>query len=137
MSLLKQRPYTGRSAGHGRGVVAQNRLPLLWESFGISVPTSTRPITRPSGVAPAGWPIPRLTMLRSSATEESAMKVREKEPEDQPWIETILNERWGGGGQVVIHGEIFVAPFLPPLVAGELEGLATFLIQRSNDIVLA
>ena len=95
MSLLKQRPYTGRSAGHGRGVVAQNRLPLLCELFGISVPTSTRPITRLSGVAPAGWPIPRLTMLRSSATEESEMKVREKEPEDQPWIETILNERSG------------------------------------------
>jgi GNAT superfamily N-acetyltransferase len=65
------------------------------------------------------------------------MKVREKESEDQPWIETILNERWGGGGQVVAHGEIFVAPFLPALVAGEQEGLATFLIQRSNDIVLA
>jgi hypothetical protein len=46
------------------------------------------------------------------------MKVREKEPEDQPWIETILNERWGGGGQVVAHGEIFVAPFLLALVAG-------------------
>jgi len=46
----------------------------------------------------------------------------------------ILNERWGG--QVVAHGEIFVAPFLPALVAGEQEGLATFLIQRSNDIVL-
>ena len=24
--------------------------------------------------------------------------------------ETILNERWGGGGQV-LHGEFFVAPF--------------------------
>jgi hypothetical protein len=32
--------------------------------------------------------------------------------------ETILNERWGGGGQV-LHGEFFVAPFLPALVAGE------------------
>ena len=23
------------------------------------------------------------------------MKVKEKEPEDQPWIEKILSERWG------------------------------------------
>jgi len=65
------------------------------------------------------------------------MKVREKENKDQPWIETILNERWGGGGQVVVHGETFDARFLPTLVAGDQEGFLTFIIQRSNDIVFA
>jgi ribosomal protein S18 acetylase RimI-like enzyme len=69
--------------------------------------------------------------------EGAGMKVREKENKDQPWIETILNERWGGGGQVVIRGEIFDARFLPALVAGEQEGLLTFLIKQFNDVVFA
>ena len=30
------------------------------------------------------------------STRHSGMKVRDKEPEDQPWLEKILNERWGG-----------------------------------------
>src|SRR5271165_1429706 len=56
-----------------------------WELFSISVPTSNRPITRLSGLAPAGWPIARLTMLRSSATEESAMLNGITEPSQQAY----------------------------------------------------
>ena len=34
------------------------------------------------------------------------MRVRDKEPEDQPWIEKLLRERWGGV-QVMVQNEIF------------------------------
>ena len=64
------------------------------------------------------------------------MKVRDKEPEDQPWIEKILSERWGGV-KVIAHNEIFDAQSLPALVAGEKEGLATFRIQQSDQIKFA
>jgi GNAT superfamily N-acetyltransferase len=60
------------------------------------------------------------------------MKVRDKKPEDQPWIEKILNERWGGR-QVIVHDKMFEAHLLPALVAGENQGLATFRIQRSSE----
>ena len=33
------------------------------------------------------------------------MKVRDKEPEDQPWIEKIVSDGWGGV-QVIAHDEI-------------------------------
>ena len=59
------------------------------------------------------------------------MKVRDKEPEDQPWIEKILSERWRGV-QVIVHNEIFEAHLLPALVAVEKDGLATFRIQQTN-----
>jgi len=67
------------------------------------------------------------------------MKVRYKEPEDQPWIEKILSERWGGVKRVkvIAHNEIFDAQSLPALVAGEKEGLATFRIQQSDQIKFA
>jgi GNAT superfamily N-acetyltransferase len=64
------------------------------------------------------------------------MKIRDKEPEDQLWIEKILSERWGGV-QVIAHDEILDAHLLPALVAGEREGLATFRIQQTNQIKLA
>ena len=38
------------------------------------------------------------------------MQVREKEPEDQPWIEKMLRERWGGV-QVIVHNEMFKSVF--------------------------
>lgn len=64
------------------------------------------------------------------------MKIREKQLQDQPWIDKILNERWGGG-EIVVHGEILDARLLPALIAGEQEGLATYQIRRTNDLVCA
>ena len=64
------------------------------------------------------------------------MKVRDNEPEDRPWIEKILNERWGGV-RVIVHDETFDAHLLPALVAGEREGLATFRIQQTNQVKVA
>jgi GNAT superfamily N-acetyltransferase len=65
------------------------------------------------------------------------MKIREKELIDQPWIEMILNERWGGRGVIVVHGETVDSRNLPALIAGEQQGLATYQIRRTNDIVFA
>jgi hypothetical protein len=64
------------------------------------------------------------------------MKVRDTEPEDQPWIEKILSERWGGV-QVIVHNDIFDAHLLPALIAGEKDGLATFRIQQTNQFKFA
>lgn len=64
------------------------------------------------------------------------MKVRDKEPEDQPWIEKFLSERWGAV-RVIVHDEIFEAHLLPALVAGEKEGLATFRILQTNQFKFA
>ena len=64
------------------------------------------------------------------------MKVRDNEREDQPWIERILKERWGGV-RVIVHDETFDAHLLPALVAGEREGLATFRIQQTNQAKVA
>jgi GNAT superfamily N-acetyltransferase len=64
------------------------------------------------------------------------MKVRNKEVEDQPWIEKILSERWGGV-KVIVHSEIFDASSLPALIAGDKAGLVTFRIHRSGQIKFA
>src|SRR5260370_25597851 len=61
------------------------------------------------------------------------MKVREKGPKDQPWIEA----RWGGKGKVIVHGEVFDARCLPGLIAGERMGLATFQIRRVKHMAVA
>jgi GNAT superfamily N-acetyltransferase len=65
------------------------------------------------------------------------MKIRDKQLKDQPWIEAILKERWGGEGQVIAHGEIFEARLLPALIADEQLGLATYQIRRTDDCVFA
>ena len=65
------------------------------------------------------------------------MRIREKEPKDQSWIEQLLDERWGGGGRIVVHGEVFDAKRLPAIVAGEQEGLATYQVRSANDRKLA
>ena len=64
------------------------------------------------------------------------MKVRDKQPEDQPWIEKILTERWGGV-HVIVHDETFDAHLLPALVAGEKQGLATFRVHETDRIRFA
>jgi len=64
------------------------------------------------------------------------VKVRDKEPDDQAWIEKILHQRWGGL-RVIVHGEIFEAHRLPALIAGEQEGLATFRIEQTSQITAA
>jgi GNAT superfamily N-acetyltransferase len=65
------------------------------------------------------------------------MKVREKEPTDQPWVDTILNERWGAQGVIVVRGEIIDARKLPALIADEQQGLATYQVRRADDAVVA
>jgi GNAT superfamily N-acetyltransferase len=65
------------------------------------------------------------------------MKIREKELEDQSWIEWLSNERWGWEGRVIAHGEIFDTRRLPAIVAGEREGLATYQIRRTNTSTYA
>jgi GNAT superfamily N-acetyltransferase len=65
------------------------------------------------------------------------MKIREKEPEDQAWIDAILNERWGDGGEILVHGEIFDVRNLPALIAVDQKGLATYHIRKATDGAIA
>lgn len=59
------------------------------------------------------------------------MRVRAKEPGDQAWIDRILTERWGGR-RIVVHGEVFDAGALPALIAGDGEGLATYVLEENG-----
>ena len=65
------------------------------------------------------------------------MKIREKEPKDQFWIEQLLNERWRGEGRVFAHGETFDTRTLCAIIASEQEGLATYQIRKANDCTFA
>jgi GNAT superfamily N-acetyltransferase len=80
--------------------------------------------------------VPLCETLSASATP-AKMKVRDKEAKDHSWIESVLDERWGAKGLIIVHGERFDACRLPALIAGETDGLATFQILQTNKAVSA
>jgi len=59
------------------------------------------------------------------------MQIREKEPADEAWISSVLDENWAanGAGIIIVHGESFDARTLPALIAGEKGGLAIYKIE--------
>jgi len=57
--------------------------------------------------------------------------VRPSEAADQSWIDTVLREQWGEG-PAVAHGTAFDACALPALIAGEREGLATYVLDAGR-----
>jgi GNAT superfamily N-acetyltransferase len=59
------------------------------------------------------------------------MRVRGRTPEDQDWIEGLLHDRWSST-TVIAHGTTFDAANLPGLVAGEREGLVTYVIDGTR-----
>ncbi|NBJ12024.1 GNAT family N-acetyltransferase [Microvirga arsenatis] len=59
------------------------------------------------------------------------MRVRAKERGDQAWIDRLLTERWGGR-RIAVHGEVFDAGALPALIAGDGEGLATYVLEENG-----
>ena len=62
------------------------------------------------------------------------LPVRDKTVADQPWIESLLQERWGAT-IVVVHGSRFDAAALPALVAGDRQGLATYCVDGHAELV--
>jgi ribosomal protein S18 acetylase RimI-like enzyme len=58
----------------------------------------------------------------------TAMNVRPKTADDQPWIRDLLTQHWGGT-MVVAHGQKFEVDWLPALVAEQRVGLATYRIS--------
>lgn len=62
------------------------------------------------------------------------MRVREKSPADQDWIETLLAERWGST-DVVFGGASHAAHRLPAWIAGDRQGLATYHLAERADLV--
>lgn len=67
------------------------------------------------------------------------MQIRDKEPADQAWIESVLDERWGasGTGIIIVHNEVFDARTLPALIAGERDGLAIYKIGSTDTVASA
>jgi ribosomal protein S18 acetylase RimI-like enzyme len=57
--------------------------------------------------------------------------VRSKNPDDQPWVEGLLQRLWGDR-TIVVHGEAYDAGGLPALIAGERQGLATFALAAER-----
>jgi hypothetical protein len=73
--------------------------------------------------------------LSSSSTVEF-IRCETEQPVDDIMI-GLLNERWGGEGRVVVHGQTFDARTLPAIVVGEQEGLAAYQIRTANDLTVA
>jgi GNAT superfamily N-acetyltransferase len=67
------------------------------------------------------------------------MGIREKEPRDEAWIDSVLNERWAANGMgiIVVHNESFDARTLPALIAGERDGLAIYNLGSVNNVASA
>ena len=65
------------------------------------------------------------------------VQIREKEAGDEAWVETVLNERWGARGRIVVHGQVIDACTLPALIAGAREGIATFRVERNSEPIFA
>jgi GNAT superfamily N-acetyltransferase len=59
------------------------------------------------------------------------MQVRAKQEDDQDWIGEVLARHWGGS-QIALGGRLVDACDLPALIAGEREGLATYLIAADG-----
>jgi GNAT superfamily N-acetyltransferase len=59
------------------------------------------------------------------------ISVRSKMPDDQRWVDEVLQRVWGSR-IVVVHGEAYDACGLPALIAGEFEGLATFALAAGR-----
>jgi GNAT superfamily N-acetyltransferase len=57
--------------------------------------------------------------------------VRSRNPDDQPWVDGVLQRSWGGR-IIVVHGEAYDAGGLPALIAGEYQGLATFALAAER-----
>jgi ribosomal protein S18 acetylase RimI-like enzyme len=57
--------------------------------------------------------------------------VRAKCAEDQAWVEELLVERWGAT-TVISNGAAFDAAALPALVAGERDGVATYVVEADG-----
>jgi pimeloyl-ACP methyl ester carboxylesterase len=81
-------------------------------------------LSTPADIARITAALARLTAL---TPPEPTPQVREKGPDDQRWVEELLDERWGG--VVVVHGVAYDAATLPALVAGQQDGLATYRID--------
>jgi GNAT superfamily N-acetyltransferase len=60
--------------------------------------------------------------------------IRDKTAADQPFVESLLRQRWGST-LVAAHGELIDAATLPALVAGEREGLATWRVDDDAELV--
>ena len=56
------------------------------------------------------------------------VKILKKQPKDESWIAQLLNERWGGGSRVIVHGEMFDARTLPATIAG----FGTYVAGKAN-----
>ncbi len=62
------------------------------------------------------------------------LSIRDKVDADQPWVADLLRQRWGST-IVVVHGVRFEAAALPALIAGDRQGLATYHLEGTAELV--